>query len=61
MARKAIVHDNVGGFTVVELGKAPASRRSVLFRVFDHELNVHRRTGHEGLGAAEDFVKGRFG
>src|SRR4029077_11869463 len=40
----------------VEVTKAPAARRGVLFGVLDHELNVRGRPGNERLGAAEDVV-----
>ena len=37
----------VGRFAVVELSETPATGRGVLFRVFDHDLNVRRGAGYE--------------
>jgi hypothetical protein len=35
----------VAGFAVCEVGISPAGGRGVLFRVLDHELNVHGGPG----------------
>ena len=46
----------IAGFAVREVGESPAAGRSVFFRVFDHELNVHggpsKRRGKAEAGKA---------
>jgi hypothetical protein len=41
----------VARFAVREVGESPAARRWVLFRVFDHELDIHGRPGSGRLQA----------
>src|SRR5271165_3515021 len=35
----------IARFALREVGESPAARRQVFFRVLDHELSVHGRTG----------------
>src|SRR5262245_12747291 len=52
VAREAgLVQRLAAGFVVREVGETPAAGRGVLFRVLDHELDVHAGPGDEGLEA----------
>jgi hypothetical protein len=52
----------VSRFARREIGKSPAPSGGVLFRVLDHELNIHGQTSNErlearaGKAAGQDFV-----
>ena len=46
----------VDRLSIYEEPEPPAARRGVLFRVFDHKLNVRERPRNKRLGLTEDFV-----
>jgi hypothetical protein len=50
------VHRLAGRLAVPKVSEAPAARRSVLFRVLDHELHILGRPGNERLHTAKDLV-----
>ena len=41
----------VARFAVLEVTESPTARRSVLFLVLDHKLNIYGRLDNERLGA----------